>query len=102
MPKQGAGSEHGPGDGPPVLELAGVVKTFGSVRALQGADLTVGAREVVALVGDNGAGKSTMIKMISGVLRPDEGEIRVDGVPTRFVGPQDARRHGIETVYQDL
>jgi simple sugar transport system ATP-binding protein len=87
---------------PPVLELRGIVKSFGTVRALQGADLTVGARQVVALVGDNGAGKSTMIKVLSGVLQPDEGQILVDGRVVTLAGPQDSRRHGIETVYQDL
>lgn len=87
---------------PPVLELDGIAKSFGTVKALQGAGITVPPRSVVALVGDNGAGKSTMIKVISGVLRPDEGQIRIDGRQVTFAGPQDSRRYGIETVYQDL
>jgi simple sugar transport system ATP-binding protein len=86
----------------PVLQLSGIVKNYGSVRALQGAEFSVQRNEVVALVGDNGAGKSTMIKTISGVIRPDEGEIRVDGTPVVFDSPIVPRRFGIETVYQDL
>jgi fructose transport system ATP-binding protein len=58
--------------------------------------------EVLAVIGDNGAGKSTLIKALSGALVPDEGEIRLDGERVRFHSPLDARRHGIETVYQDL
>jgi simple sugar transport system ATP-binding protein len=86
----------------PILQLSGIVKSFGTVRALRGADLTVRRNEVVALVGDNGAGKSTMIKVISGVLQPDSGQITVDGSPVSFDSPLGPRRHGIETVYQDL
>jgi simple sugar transport system ATP-binding protein len=86
----------------PILELSGIVKSFGTVRALRGAGLTVRRNEVVALVGDNGAGKSTMIKVISGVLQPDAGRIAVDGQPVSFDSPLEPRRHGIETVYQDL
>ncbi|MEU6223078.1 ATP-binding cassette domain-containing protein [Streptomyces sp. NPDC047042] len=86
----------------PVLELSGIVKSYGQVRALRGAALTVYPGEVVALVGDNGAGKSTTIKVISGVIQPDAGEIRVDGRPVTIPDPIAARRLGIETVYQDL
>jgi simple sugar transport system ATP-binding protein len=86
----------------PLLQLSGIVKHYGTVRALQDASLTVYPNEVVALVGDNGAGKSTMIKVISGVIQPDEGEIVVDGRPVAFSSPLDPRSHGIETVYQDL
>ncbi|MGP3910532.1 ATP-binding cassette domain-containing protein [Nonomuraea sp. 10N515B] len=86
----------------PLLQLSGIVKHYGTVRALQDASLTVYPNEVVALVGDNGAGKSTMIKVISGVIQPDEGEIVVDGRPATFASPLDPRSHGIETVYQDL
>jgi simple sugar transport system ATP-binding protein len=86
----------------PLLEARAVVKRFGHVQALQSADFTASAGEVVALIGDNGAGKSTLVGVLSGVLAPDGGEIRIDGVPVRFGGPQDARRHGLETVYQDL
>ncbi|ELP67812.1 ATP-binding cassette domain-containing protein [Streptomyces turgidiscabies] len=86
----------------PVLELAGIVKSYGQVQALRGAALTVYPGEVVALVGDNGAGKSTTIKVISGVIQPDAGEIRIDGRPVTIPDPIAARRLGIETVYQDL
>ncbi|MEY9871582.1 simple sugar transport system ATP-binding protein [Streptacidiphilus sp. MAP12-33] len=86
----------------PLLEARGLVKRFGQVQALQGADFAAYAGEVVALVGDNGAGKSTLVNILSGVLAPDAGEILLDGAPVRFAGPQDAQRHGVETVYQDL
>ncbi|MCC9307927.1 ATP-binding cassette domain-containing protein [Kitasatospora sp. RB6PN24] len=88
--------------GEPLLEARGVVKRFGHVRALQGADFTAHPGEVVALIGDNGAGKSTLVNVLSGVLAPDGGEVLLAGAPVRFSGPQDARRQGVETVYQDL
>ncbi|WP_181706108.1 ATP-binding cassette domain-containing protein [Chthonobacter rhizosphaerae] len=86
----------------PILEARGITKSYGHVRSLQGADISVDRGEVVALIGDNGAGKSTLTKILSGALKPDGGEIRVDGVPVTFDSPVAARRHGIETVYQDL
>jgi len=86
----------------PLLAAHGVVKRFGHVQALQGADFTAYAGEVVALIGDNGAGKSTLVNVLSGVLAPDEGEVRVEGKAVRFGGPMDAQRYGLETVYQDL
>jgi len=85
-----------------LLEVVDLHKSFGPVRALCGADLSLEAGEVLALVGDNGAGKSTLIKHISGVYKADAGEIRLDGAPLDLHGPADARRLGIETVYQDL
>jgi fructose transport system ATP-binding protein len=85
-----------------VLEARGLVKRYGHVVALDGADFELRDGEILAVVGDNGAGKSTLIKALSGALAPDEGEIRLDGRPVHFRGPMDARRHGIETVYQDL
>jgi ABC-type sugar transport system ATPase subunit len=87
---------------PPLLEVTGLHKSFGPVRALSGADLSLQTGEVLALVGDNGAGKSTLIKHISGVYRADAGEIRLNGALLDLNGPADARRLGIETVYQDL
>lgn len=87
---------------PPILEARGVSKRFGHIRALMDADFSIFKDEVVALIGDNGAGKSTLTKILSGALRPDTGEIRIDGVVTDIQSPIDARRHGIETVYQDL
>ena len=86
----------------PLLEARGIVKRFGHVVALNGADFELYPDEIVAVIGDNGAGKSTLIKSLSGALQPDRGEIRLDGKPVRFRSPGDARRAGIETVYQDL
>ena len=86
----------------PVLEGRGLVKTFGTVNALQGADFIVDAGTVTALIGDNGAGKSTLVKVLSGVHPPDDGTILLDGEPVSFRSPLDAHRLGIETVYQDL
>jgi fructose transport system ATP-binding protein len=86
----------------PVLQARGLVKRYGSVTALDGADFELYPGEILAVIGDNGAGKSTLIKALSGALTPDAGEIFLDGQPVRFHSPLDARRHGIETVYQDL
>ncbi|MCC6314130.1 MAG: sugar ABC transporter ATP-binding protein [Thermomicrobiales bacterium] len=86
----------------PVLEARGLVKRYGHVTALDGADFALYPSEILAIIGDNGAGKSTLIKALSGAITPDEGEILLDGQSVRFRGPLDARRHGIETVYQDL
>ncbi|MBB2910093.1 fructose transport system ATP-binding protein [Streptosporangium becharense] len=88
--------------GTPVLQARGLVKRYGHVTALDGVDLDLMAGEVLAVIGDNGAGKSSLIKALTGALQPDEGEILLDGRPVRFRNPLDARRHGIETVYQDL
>ena len=86
----------------PVLELTGVSKRFGAVRALSEASLEVNSGEVVALVGDNGAGKSTMIKVIAGVNPADSGQVRFEGRPVSIGKPSDATGLGIATVYQDL
>src|SRR6266508_1029222 len=86
----------------PVMEARGLVKRYGQVTALDHADFELLPGEILAIIGDNGAGKSTLIKALSGALVADEGEILLDGSPVRFHGPLDARRHGIETVYQDL
>jgi fructose transport system ATP-binding protein len=86
----------------PVIEARGLVKRYGHVTALDGADFELYPGEIQAIIGDNGAGKSTLIKALSGALIPDEGEIFIDGKQVHFRGPLDARRHGIETVYQDL
>jgi fructose transport system ATP-binding protein len=87
---------------PLALQAKGVVKRYGHVVALDGTDFELRAGEVMAVVGDNGAGKSSLIKALSGALLPDEGEILLDGRRVRFRSPMDARRAGIETVYQDL
>jgi D-xylose transport system ATP-binding protein len=86
----------------PVLDLAGVSKSFGAVQALFEVDFQVSRGEVMALVGDNGAGKSTLIKCIAGIHPFDSGEIRFEGEPVHIHGPKDAARLGIEVVYQDL
>lgn len=85
-----------------LLVARGVRKSFGTVNALRDASLTVNAGEVVGLLGDNGAGKSTFIKVLSGDIAPDRGEIRFLGRPHHPRSPADARAMGIETVYQDL
>ena len=72
------------------------------MTALAGTDFDLYPGEILAVIGDNGAGKSTLIKALSGAIHPDEGEIRLDGEPVHFRTPLDARRAGIETVYQDL
>jgi D-xylose transport system ATP-binding protein len=86
----------------PLLELKGVNKSFGAVRALTDVDFEVYAGEVVALVGDNGAGKSTLVKAISGIQPGDSYGARFDGQDVRLDTPQDGTRLGIATVYQDL
>ena len=87
---------------PVVLEAKNLVKRYGHVTALDGADFDLRAGEILAVIGDNGAGKSSLIKALSGALVPDEGEIRLDGQPVHFRSPSDARHAGIETVYQEL
>ena len=86
----------------PILEARGLVKTYGQVVALNGADFDLMQGEILAIIGDNGAGKSTLIKALSGALQPDEGEILLEGETVNFRSPRDARKAGIETVYQDL
>lgn len=86
----------------PLLEIRKVSKSFGAIRALTDISFSVEPGEVVGLMGDNGAGKSTMVKMIAGNFRPDEGEVRVDGETCEFTRPIEARGKGIEVVYQDL
>jgi fructose transport system ATP-binding protein len=85
-----------------VLQAKGLVKRYGQVTALDGADFELRAGEILAVIGDNGAGKSSLIKALSGATIPDEGELLLDGKPIHFRSPIDARRAGIETVYQDL
>lgn len=87
---------------PIVMQAKGLVKRYGQVTALDGVDFELRAGEILAVIGDNGAGKSSLIKCLSGATIPDEGEILLDGQPIRFKSPKDARRAGIETVYQDL
>jgi len=86
----------------PLIEVDGVSKAFGNVRALSDITMAVRAGEVHCLLGDNGAGKSTLIKILSGVHAPDTGQMRIDGTPVRFGSPRDALGAGIATAYQDL
>jgi ABC-type sugar transport system ATPase subunit len=86
----------------PILEAKGLDKKFGGIHAVRDVSLHVMPGEVVALAGDNGAGKSTVIKMISGVYRPDGGEVRYQGQRVDHLTPRQIRDHGIETIYQDL
>ncbi len=91
-----------PANGEIVLEARNIVKRYGHVTALDGANFELRAGEVLAVIGDNGAGKSTMVKVLCGAVIPDEGEVLLDGVPVHFQSPLDPRKRGIETVYQDL
>lgn len=86
----------------PILTARGIVKRYGRVTALDHADFDLMPGEILAVIGDNGAGKSSMIKAISGAVTPDEGEIRLEGKPIHFTSPMQAREAGIETVYQNL
>ncbi|MDA0159935.1 ATP-binding cassette domain-containing protein [Solirubrobacter ginsenosidimutans] len=86
----------------PLVCLEGVRKEFGAVVAVERLTLELDAGEIVALVGDNGAGKSTVVNCLAGVHAPTSGRILLEGEPVRFSGPLDARSHGIEVVPQDL
>src|SRR3982751_6055945 len=86
----------------PLLEARGISRSFGHVRALIDADFDVEAGEVVALIGDNGAGKSTMVKAMTGNLEVDSGELLFEGEPVTISSPQQASEMGMEVVYQDL
>jgi ABC-type sugar transport system ATPase subunit len=84
------------------LEVRGVTKRFGALVVLRGIDLHLRQGEVLGLVGDNGAGKSTLVKILSGFHQQDDGDVLIGGERVRLSSVQDARSHGIETVYQDL
>ncbi len=86
----------------PILTARGLMKRYGTVVAMNGADFDLYPGEITAVIGDNGAGKSTLIKALSGAVIPDHGEITLEGKPVHFRNPQDARDAGIETVYQNL
>ena len=87
---------------PPLVRIERVRKEFGGVVALEEVTLDVNAGDIVALVGDNGAGKSTIVKCIAGVYTPTSGQIMLEGQPVHFSSPLDARSVGIEAVFQDL
>ncbi len=86
----------------PLVKMEGITKSFGAVRAVRGVDLEVYPAEILGLVGDNAAGKSTLMKILCGALIPDSGRILIEGTEVHFRSPQDARSAGIEIVYQDL
>ena len=86
----------------PIVKARGLVKRFGSVTALNGTDFDLFPGEVLAVIGDNGAGKSSLIKCFAGAHTPDEGQMWVNGEEAVFQSTQDARRHGVETVFQTL
>jgi len=88
--------------GVPRVEMVNITKTYGSIRSLRGVNLKLEPGEVLGLVGDNAAGKSTLTKVLSGAVVPTSGAIRVDGEEMHFTNPADARRCHIEMVYQDL
>ena len=99
---QSAARSEGPGAAEPILTARNLVKRYGRVTALDRADFTLYPGEVLAVIGDNGAGKSSLIKALSGAVQPDAGEIRLEGRPVQFASPMAAREAGIETVYQTL
>ena len=86
----------------PVLVAKNLSKKYGTVVALESADLELYPGEVLGVIGDNGAGKSTLIKVLCGAVKPDSGEILLDGKNVSFTSPIEARTLGIETVYQNL
>lgn len=86
----------------PLLTARNIVKRYGRVTAIDHADFDLYPGEILAVIGDNGAGKSSLIKAVSGAVQPDEGEIRLNGKPVSFDSPLAARKAGIETVYQTL
>jgi fructose transport system ATP-binding protein len=98
MAAEGLGMTHPA----PILQARGLVKRYGRVTALDHADFDLYPGEILAVIGDNGAGKSSLIKALSGAIAPDHGEITMDGKPIHFRSPMEARNAGIETVYQNL
>lgn len=86
----------------PIVEMRNIKKSFGAVQALRGVDLLLRQNEVLGLMGDNAAGKSTLMKVLSGAYIPEEGEILIEGENAHIINPMDARQRGIEMVYQDF
>jgi fructose transport system ATP-binding protein len=101
-PSDTAGPARGPAGVQPILAARGVVKRYGKVTAVRESDFDLFPGEVLAVVGDNGAGKSSIIKAMTGAVVPDSGQVYLDGEPVRFTSPNEARKRGIETVYQTL
>ena len=88
--------------GSALLAMRGVVKRFGGVQALRGVDFDLQPGEIHALLGENGAGKSTLMNILSGVIEPDAGEVRIDGLAVRFADPRAAQAAGVATIFQEL
>lgn len=86
----------------PIVEMRGINKTFGPVKALQNINFKLAPGEILGLVGDNSAGKSTMMKVLTGAYQRDDGEVLVNGQPTHFRSPHESRKRGIEMIYQDF
>jgi len=86
----------------PLVEMTGITKSFGAVNALVGVDLKIMPGEIVGLVGDNSAGKSTLMKILTGAYHRDEGDVRIEGRSTNFRSPHESRDAGIEMIYQDF
>ena len=97
-----ASSTAVPASGPPILEVRAISKRFGAVQAVRNVSFSINPGEVLGLVGDNGAGKSTIVNLVAGTLTPDSGQIFVDGDELRYGNPAASRARGIETVYQFL
>ena len=89
-------------NGTPLVEMRGISKAFGAIQALKDVDLRLLPGEILGLVGDNSAGKSTLMKILSGAYQRDSGEVQIEGQPTHFRTPQDSRGRGIEMIYQDF
>src|ERR1700755_600125 len=86
---------------PPILALEDASKSYGAVQAARGVSIALRSGEVRALAGENGAGKSTIVRMLAGVQRPDSGGVLVDGEAADFGGPADAREKGVAVIYQE-
>jgi simple sugar transport system ATP-binding protein len=89
-------------NGTPLVEMRGISKAFGAIQALKDVDLQLFPGEILGLVGDNSAGKSTLMKILSGAYQRDSGDVQIEGQPTHFRNPQDSRGRGIEMIYQDF
>jgi ribose transport system ATP-binding protein len=101
-PEKGGGMADLDASAVPLLEMRGIAKRYGGVRALENVDFACRPGSIHAVLGENGAGKSTLIKIISGVVQADEGEIRLAGEVVRFAGPSAANRAGVVAIFQEL
>ena len=102
MASQHLEADAGASAPPPLFQMAGIDKRYGGVRALEGVDLAVKAGRIHAVLGENGAGKSSLIKCMSGVVQPDAGTMALDGLPVRFASPAAANAAGVVCIFQEL